>query len=124
MTFGFNAFSIIDYSAGESMLINNASTPSKVNVKSGSVVAAIIPVGVGVRGDADGNGAVDLYDVIKIAKYLIKTTEAGYEDTLGFAMADVDLSKKVDLYDAINVAKYMMLREGTEEQKWVKLTGS
>ena len=109
--FNYGALSIIDFSAGENELINNETTPFKVNITSGNKIAAVIPVGIGVRGDADESGNVSLYDAIEISKYLINKPKEGYLDSLGFAMSDTDLNGQVDLYDAINVAKTLYIPE-------------
>ena len=72
--FNYGALSIIDFSAGENELINNETTPFKVNITSGNKIAAVIPVGIGVRGDADESGNVSLYDAIEIS---YKQTQGG-----------------------------------------------
>ena len=118
--FNYGALSIIDFSAGENELINNETTPFKVNITSGNKIAAVIPVGIGVRGDADESGNVALYDAIEISKYLINKPKEGYLDSLGFAMSDTDLNGQVDLYDAINVAKYLIYT-GTPEERWDRI---
>ncbi|MCM1226891.1 MAG: dockerin type I domain-containing protein [Clostridium sp.] len=120
LTFGINAFSLIDDSVGEDKLINNEDTPYKVNIVADGVNAAVVPIGIGFRGDADSSGGVSLYDAIRIAEYMAKITDKGYEDTIGFAMADTNLDGKVDLYDAINVAKYL-ITSGTHDEKWEKI---
>ena len=70
---------------------------------------------MGLAGDTDYNNVTDLYDVIKIAKYLMyKNNDAFKNDFINFEgsfeeyLADYDLNGKVDLYDAIGVAKTLM----------------
>lgn len=120
LTFGTNAFSLIDDSVGEDKLINNEDTPYRVNIVADGVNAAVVPIGIGFRGDANASGKVDLYDAIRIAEYMAKLTDKGYVDTIGFAMADTNLDSKVDLYDAINVAMYL-ITSGTHDEKWEKI---
>lgn len=116
----FGVFSLIDFSAGENELINNETTPFKVNITSNNKIAAVIPVGIGIRGDADESGDVSLYDAIEISKYLIGISREDYPESLGFAMSDTDLNNQVDLYDAINVAKYLIYT-GTPEERWERI---
>ncbi len=117
---GFDVLSIIDFSAGESGLIKNEMTPYSVDIVADGQTVAVVPVGIGVRGDADNSGNVSLYDAIEIAKYLIGKDTEKFENSFGFMMADTNLSGKVDLYDAINVAKYLITK-GTHEEKWEKI---
>lgn len=120
LSFGINTFSLIDDSVGEDSLINNEYTPYKVNIVADGVNAAVVPIGIGFRGDADDSDSVTLYDAIRIAEYMAKITDKDYENTIGFAMADTNLDGKVDLYDAINVAKYLVT-SGTHDEKWEKI---
>lgn len=120
LTFGMDAFSLIDFSVGESGLISNDTTPYKVNIIADGQIAAVVPIGIGVRGDSDESGDISLYDAIAIAKYIMGIAPEGFEDSLGFAMSDTDLSGNVDLYDAINVARYL-ITDGTHEERWQKI---
>lgn len=122
LSFGMNAFSIIDFSAGESGLICDETTPYKVNIVSEGKNAAVIPVGVGLRGDADGNGSISIIDAIKISRYIIGNAGDDFAGSFGFAMADTNLSGKVDIVDAINVSKYLMTK-GTHEERWKIILG-
>lgn len=53
------------------------------------------------NGDADGNGKIDLGDVISVLKYC-----AGWEISLD-PLADFDLSGAVELSDAVSILKYL-----------------
>lgn len=121
--FGLDAFSLVDSGAGESGLIMDDTTPYTVNITSGDKVAAIIPVGVGLRGDADENNSISLYDAIEISGYLIGIAKDDFEQSAGFYWADTNLSGKVDLYDAVNVAKYL-ITQGSHDEKWQKILGT
>lgn len=122
LAFGLDAFSLIDFSAGESGLISNDTTPYKVNIVADGKTAAVVPIGIGVRGDSDESGDVSLYDAIIISKYIMGIADKGFENTLGFAMSDTNLNGSVDLYDAINVARYL-ITNGTHEERWQKILG-
>ncbi len=124
LAFGMNAFSIVDYSAGESGLISDETTKYKVNMlDADGKNIAVVPVGIGVRGDADGSGSTDLQDAIIIAKYLVGGGEKDFEGSFGYIMSDGNLDKKVDLRDAINVAKYLVT-QGSHEERWQKILGN
>ncbi len=56
-------------------------------------------------GDVNRSGLVDLYDVIEVAKYMIKVVEFDDEQLY---LGDMDSNDKVDLYDAIAIAKAIM----------------
>lgn len=120
ITFGLDAFSIMDFSAGESGLINDKTTPYTVNITADGKNVSVVPVGIGMRGDADENSKVDLYDVLKMAGYVSGNPAEGYTDSLGFMMSDVDANGKVDLYDLIKTARYLVF-EGTHEEKWAQV---
>lgn len=123
LAFGLDAFSLVDFSAGESGLISNDTTKYKVNITADGKTAAVVPIGIGIRGDADESGDISLYDAVAISKYIMGIAPEGFEDSLGFAMSDTNLSGKVDLYDAINVAKYL-ITQGTHEERWQAILGS
>jgi len=56
------------------------------------------------RGDADGSGAVDIFDALIVAEYdaFLKTQS----DLPGFAATDVDSSGLVDIFDALKIAEF------------------
>ena len=58
-----------------------------------------------LRGDISGNGEIDLYDAIEIAKYMMGLVKFNNEQ---LNIADYDGNGVVDLYDAIGVAKHIM----------------
>ena len=58
-----------------------------------------------LRGEISGNGEIDLYDAIEIAKYIIGVVSFDSEQC---EIADYDCNVTVDLYDAIGVARYIM----------------
>lgn len=60
---------------------------------------------VGMPGDITGDGKIDLYDAIDIAKYLIGMRYYTYEEEI---IADYNMDGKVDLYDAIGIAQYLL----------------
>lgn len=120
MTVGIDAFSLIDYSAGESGLVNNESTPYKVNIVAEGKNVAVVPIGIGLRGDADASNDVSIYDAIKIAKHQIGIAGDDFKGSFGYAMADTNSDGNVDIYDAINIAKYLITK-GTHDEKWKKI---
>ncbi|MCM1226532.1 MAG: S8 family serine peptidase [Clostridium sp.] len=76
-----------------------------------------VPVKVGLAGDADMNGIVDLYDAIKIAKYMVwqknpnsqyKNEFIGFEGSFEEYLSDCDKDGKIGLYDAVEIAKMLL----------------
>lgn len=60
---------------------------------------------VGLRGDADGDGQIGVYDAIKIAE---KMVNRGDMDAAGEYFADVNNDSQANLYDAIAICRYML----------------
>lgn len=72
---------------------------------------------VGLRGDADMDGKIDLYDAIRVAvKMSNKTAKRSYYDPIGDYFADVNGDGAVNLYDAIAISRYM--RSSDKSNAW------
>ena len=114
---------------GNAVAFALSSTPVKcyetgatsVDVLVDGLVVGTVPVNVGLAGDADVNEVVNLYDVIRISKYILlqndpnskfKSEFVGFEGSLGEYLADYDASGKINLYDAIDIALLMMSAQG------------
>lgn len=89
----------------------------EISVFVNSAEIAKVLVTVGLAGDADMNDVADLYDVIKISKYILWQNNPGgsfknefkdFEGSLGAYLADYNLDNTIDLYDAIAIAKTLM----------------
>lgn len=61
---------------------------------------------VQVKGDISGNGEIDIYDAIEIARYVMKMTDFD-EETM--KIADFNDDGTINLYDAIEIAKTMLI---------------
>lgn len=57
------------------------------------------------KGDVSANGSIDLYDAIRIARYLVNKNEFSEQEKI---IADINNDGLVDLYDAIEVAKLLI----------------
>lgn len=88
-----------------------------ISVIMNSVEIAQIPVTVGLAGDADLNDTTNLYDAIKISKYLLwkndpngsfKNEFRDFEGSFGAYLADYDVNGSINLYDAIGIAKLLL----------------
>lgn len=88
-----------------------------ISVIVNSVEIAEIPVNVGLAGDADLNDTTNLYDAIKISKYLLwkndpngsfKNEFMDFEGSFGAYLADYDVNGSINLYDAIGIAKLLL----------------
>ncbi len=110
---------------GKDVSFSLSSTPEKVynsgsdevSVMYNSFKIADIQVQVGLAGDCDLNDTVNLYDAIKISKYLLWTNNPNgtfkneftdFEGSIGEYLADYDKNGRVDLYDAIAIAKLLL----------------
>lgn len=63
---------------------------------------------LGLSGDADGNGAVQLKDIAIIQKYII---EAGDLENTQQQLCDIDGNGSVDLKDVYYIQNYILGRE-------------
>lgn len=71
-----------------------------------------IPIGIGIRGDADSDNKVSVRDAALIAKYLSKISidknyMPEFKTSLGGAMADANNDGKLSIRDAAAIAKYL-----------------
>ena len=71
-----------------------------------------MPVGIGIRGDADSDQRVSVRDASQIARYLAnsaanKNYMPGYKDSLGAAMGDANADGKLNVRDAAKIAVYL-----------------
>ncbi|MCP4344130.1 MAG: CocE/NonD family hydrolase [Desulfobacterales bacterium] len=66
----------------------------------------VIPARAYERGDADGNGEIEIYDALIIAQYDVglKTQD----ELPGFASADVDGNGKINIFDALRIAEFVV----------------
>ncbi|MGN0613550.1 MAG: dockerin type I domain-containing protein [Porcipelethomonas sp.] len=86
-------------------------------------VLDIVPVGIGIRGDADSDGKVSARDASQIARYLAnssvnKNYMPGYDKSLGGAMADANNDGKLSVRDAAAVAKYLSNKFSNPNADW------
>lgn len=64
---------------------------------------------LGLRGDANNDGSVNVLDAIKIAKYIVGTEKLKVNET---RLADVNGNNSVDLLDAIAISRYILVAAG------------
>lgn len=115
--------------SGNEIAFSISSTPEKcyetgektVNILVDSLVVGTVPVNVGLAGDIDENGIINLYDVVKIAKYMLlqsdpnSTFKSEFDDfsgSMGEYLGDFDASGVINLYDAIYIALVIMAAQG------------
>lgn len=58
---------------------------------------------VGIRGDVTGDGKVDLYDAISVAKQMMSIEKLDAKQSF---FGNVNEDGKIDLYDVINICRY------------------
>lgn len=65
----------------------------------------VLKKSLGLRGDANENGAVDILDAIMIAKQLLGKEKMNADQA---ALADVNANGMVDIVDAVSISKYLL----------------
>ena len=71
-----------------------------------------IPIGVGLRGDANSDDKVSVRDAALVANYLSKSSMnknymPDFANSLGGAMADANADGKLNIRDAATIARYL-----------------
>lgn len=84
---------------------------------------AEIPIGIGIRGDADGDEKVSVRDASLVARYLANATVnknymPEFKSSLGGAMADANNDGKLSVRDAAAIAKYLAIKD--PDKSWDK----
>ena len=94
----------------ENVVINNSTieilesgdkgvTDHMVYVEEGATTSTV----VGMRGDVNNDGKVDLYDALAVAKQMMSIEELDAKQSF---FGNVNEDGKIDLYDVINICKY------------------
>ncbi|MBE6844228.1 MAG: hypothetical protein E7508_00750 [Ruminococcus sp.] len=86
-------------------------------------VLDIIPIGIGVRGDANTDGKVTVSDASHIARYLAnisinKNYMPGFKGSLGEAMGDANADGKLTVSDAAKIARYLAKKFANPDLGW------
>ena len=89
------------------------------------------PIEMGIYGDVDGNGIVDVSDAVAVLTYYAKRA-AGLEPIFGetpeeneaiFALADVDQDGMITVQDAVYILTYYAQKASGMQPTWKELTG-
>ena len=89
------------------------------------------PIEMGIYGDVDGNGIVDVSDAVAVLTYYAKRA-AGLEPIFGetpeeneaiFALADVDQDGMITVQDAVYILTYYAQKASGMKPTWEELTG-
>ena len=89
------------------------------------------PIEMGIYGDVDGNGIVDVSDAVAVLTYYAKRA-AGLEPIFGetpeeneaiFALADVDQDGIITVQDAVYILTYYAQKASGMQPTWEELTG-
>ena len=89
------------------------------------------PIEMGIYGDVDGNGIVDVSDAVAVLTYYAKRA-AGLEPIFGetpeeneaiFVLADVDQDGMITVQDAVYILTYYAQKASGMQPTWEELTG-
>lgn len=81
---------------------------SEVVLLIGGAETAVIPINVGLRGDANADRKLAAIDAAYIAKLIAKASVSGGNVTIGeYPYADYNMDGKITAYDAALIAKYL-----------------
>lgn len=116
---------------GSYLPANRVSAPDmkySVGIKVGGMTAGYVPVGIGTRGDANGDGNLSAGDAAYIASYRANASidpdyMPEYEYSLNGAMADADNNGKVSAGDAAAIAKFLAMRSINADITWEEILG-
>lgn len=117
---------VIITAAGSYLPANRVSAPDmkySVGIQIRGMTAGYVPVGIGMRGDANGDEKLSASDAAYIANYRANVSlntnyMTGYEDSLNGAMADADSNGKISAADAAFIAKFLAMRSINADITW------
>ena len=89
------------------------------------------PIEMGIYGDVDGNGIVDVSDAVAVLTYYAKRaaglepifSETPEENEAIFALADVDQDGIITVQDAVYILMYYAQKASGMQPTWKELTG-
>ena len=89
------------------------------------------PIEMGIYGDVDGNGIVDVSDAVAVLTYYAKRaaglesifSETPEENEAIFALADVDQDGMITVQDAVYILTYYAQKASGMQPTWKELTG-
>ena len=89
------------------------------------------PIEMGIYGDVDGNGIVDVSDAVAVLTYYAKRaaglepifSETPEENEAIFALADVDQDGIITVQDAVYILMYYAQKASGMQPTWEELTG-
>ncbi len=79
------------------------------NIILGKSKVQFVEAKVGLRGDANCDGRIDVFDAVYVAKYTVSPNTEKYKNfknSLGYCLADMKQDDSIDVFDAIAIAKY------------------
>lgn len=118
--------------SGGFLPVNRGTSPDmkySAGVKVNGMTAGYVPVGIGIRGDANNDGTLTAADAAYIANYLAnKSIDPNYmpdfEDSLGGAMADADDNGRLSARDSASIAKYLAVKSIDPDITWEGVLGN
>ncbi len=82
-----------------------------------------VPIGIGIRGDANSDDEVNVRDAAQVANFLAKSSAnknymPEYRESLGGAMADANNDRKLNVRDVAAIAKYLASKSVDPDVDW------
>ncbi|MBQ6998334.1 MAG: Ig-like domain-containing protein [Clostridia bacterium] len=94
----------VDPATGEVTAVAEGTANITVTVDGFSATCAVTVTAepVGIPGDTDGTGELDVFDALRICQYL-----ANWDVEINLDVADVDGSGELDVFDALRICQYL-----------------
>ncbi|MGN1480316.1 dockerin type I domain-containing protein [Porcipelethomonas sp.] len=103
--------------------INRPDMKYTVNINIDGEIADIVPIGIGIRGDADGDGEATIRDAAYIARYRANASAnpdylPDFEVSLNGHMADANADGKLSIRDAAIIARLIAAKYSNPDITW------
>lgn len=106
--------------------VNRPDMKYSVNINIDGEIADIVPIGIGIRGDADGDGEATIRDAAYIARYRANASAnpdylPEFEESLNGHMADANADGKLSIRDAALIARFIAAKFSNPDIAWEEL---
>lgn len=107
---------------------NNPDMKYSAGIEIDGDIADFVPMGIGLRGDSNNDGVLNVRDASYIAAYLANSSVnsgymSEYRDSLGYNMGDVNADGKVNVRDVSLIARFLSEKYGNPDITWNDIIG-